>query len=67
MLGAMGLCPKARVTMCRCGEPFIVTVGTPGGEGSSVCVGSCRIGLSRALAESILVNVPAEAAARDGR
>ena len=50
MLRAMGLRPKARVRICRLGEPCIVEVmgSTPGGCG-------CRIGLARPLAERIMI------------
>ena len=50
MLRAMGLRPKARIRICRLGEPCIVEVlgSTPGGCG-------CRIGLARPLAERIMV------------
>lgn len=50
MLRAMGLRPKARIRVCRLGEPCIVEVmgATAGGCG-------CRIGLARPLAERIMV------------
>lgn len=47
-LGAMGLCCNATVTLCRAGEPCIVSIS--GGKGAS-----CRIGLARPLAERIVV------------
>lgn len=56
LLRAMGLVPRARVTVCRLGEPCIVAVmGGCGGEG-----GGCRIGLARSLAARIFVT-PTEA------
>lgn len=50
LLRAMGLRPKARVRVCRLGEPCIVEVfGTcPGGCG-------CRIGLSLELARRVMI------------
>ncbi|MBS0198441.1 MAG: ferrous iron transport protein A [Planctomycetes bacterium] len=50
VLRAMGLRPRARVRVCRLGEPFIVEVmaSVPGGCG-------CRIGLAKALAQRVMV------------
>lgn len=45
LLRAMGLCPNARVRLCRGGGRMIVAVGT----------GESRIGLARELADKILV------------
>lgn len=50
LLSAMGLCCKARVRLCRVGEPCIVAVLS--GKGAE-----CRIGLSRPLAERIVVDL----------
>ena len=48
MLRAMGLKPNARVRLCRCGSPCIVEVRWCDGP-------SCRLGLSRRLAEHVRV------------
>lgn len=48
LLRAMGLRPRARVRVCRTGEPCIVVVECREGEG-------CRIGLARRLAQSLMV------------
>lgn len=59
MLRAMGLRPRARVRVCRVGEPLIVEV-----MGGRMCepnacakptACTCRIGLARALAERVLL------------
>lgn len=57
MLRAMGLACQATVKLCRVGEPCIVAVmsGSPG-EGR-IGGSACRIGLARALAEKIVVDV----------
>lgn len=48
VLHAMGLWANARVRMCRVGEPMVVRIET--------CRGcTCRIGLSRALADRVYV------------
>jgi len=47
-LRAMGLRPDARVRVCRCGSPCIVEVQWCDGP-------SCRLGLSRRLAEQVMV------------
>ncbi|MBL8764437.1 MAG: ferrous iron transport protein A [Phycisphaerae bacterium] len=47
-LEAMGLCCNADIRLCRAGAPCIVAVTTGG-------AGTCRIGLSRPLAERIMV------------
>jgi len=52
-LRAMGLRPEARVRICRCGSPCIVEVQWCDGP-------SCRLGLSRRLAEHVMVG-PAHA------
>lgn len=44
-LRAMGLRPECRLRVCKRGEPCIVTVNS----------GSCRIALSRRLADQVLV------------
>lgn len=49
LLRAMGLCPNARVRLCRGGGRMIVAVGA-GGDGGS------RIGIARELADRILVS-----------
>jgi len=50
MLSAMGLRPDASVTMCRMGEPCIVSL-------SGACGGGCRIGLARGIAEKVMVEI----------
>ncbi len=50
MLRAMGLRDQARVRLCRVGEPCIVQV-------MGACGCSCRIGLSRPLAQRVLLRV----------
>ncbi len=49
ILRAMGIRPDAQLEICRMGEPCIVCV--QGSNGST-----CRIGLSRRLAERVLVS-----------
>jgi Fe2+ transport system protein FeoA len=53
MLRAMGLRPNASVTMCRLGEPCIVSL-------SGACGGGCRIGLAKEIAGRVMVNVETE-------
>lgn len=48
LLGAMGLRPNEPIRMCRHGEPCIVMTGA--------CE-SCRIGLTRRLADMVFVEV----------
>ena len=48
LLGAMGLRPNEPIRLCRHGEPCIVLTGA--------CE-SCRIGLTRKLAECVFVEV----------
>lgn len=48
MLRAMGLRPKAQIQVCRLGEPCIVEIACG-------CGGRSRIGLSRKLAERLMV------------
>ena len=59
LLRAMGLCDHSTVRLCRLGEPCVVAVGGVRGVGPNpkdcTCGGSCRIGLSRPLAERIFV------------
>lgn len=55
-LRAMGLRPNARIRVCRLGQPCIVEVMTGEGDcGKSEC--GCRIGLSKELAEHLMVRV----------
>lgn len=51
VLHAMGLWANVRVRMCRVGEPMVVRI-----ESCAGC--SCRIGLSRALADRVFVEAP---------
>lgn len=59
MLRAMGLRPRARVRVCRVGEPLIVEVMGAGLCEPNACAKptacTCRIGLARALAERVLL------------
>lgn len=66
MLRAMGLRPRARIRVCRLGEPWIIEVqagvvadGSCDPAGTSPCAKpggcACRIGLARALAERVLL------------
>ncbi|MAY74786.1 MAG: hypothetical protein CMJ31_08770 [Phycisphaerae bacterium] len=48
MLVAMGLRPNCRLRVCRSGQTCIVAVETG-------CGGGCRIGLSRHLADRVMV------------
>lgn len=48
MLRAMGVRPRAQIQVCRLGEPCIVQVACG-------CGGRCRIGLSRALAQRLMI------------
>lgn len=56
LLRAMGLRPQASVRVCRQGDPCIVQVGQVRGD-------SCRLGLSRRVADQISVCVAPEACA----
>lgn len=47
-LRAMGLKPECELTLCRSGEPCIVSVVSGSGR--------CRIGLARKLADGVLVS-----------
>ena len=49
VLRAMGLRPNAELMVCRLGEPCIVALANQCGLG-------CRIGLSRRLAECVMVS-----------
>jgi len=49
VLRAMGLRPNAELKVCRLGEPCIVALANGCGLG-------CRIGLSRRLAECVMVS-----------
>jgi Fe2+ transport system protein FeoA len=53
MLRAMGLRPNASVTMCRLGEPCIVSL-------SGACGGGCRIGLAKEIAGRVMVSIDIE-------
>lgn len=50
LLRAMGLRPRARVRVCRLGEPCIVEIFASCGGGCS-----CRIGLSLPLARLVMI------------
>lgn len=50
MLRAMGLRPNASVTMCRLGEPCIISL-------SGACGGGCRIGLAKEIAGRVMINI----------
>jgi Fe2+ transport system protein FeoA len=55
-LRAMGLRPNARIRVCRLGQPCIVEVMTGDADcGQSEC--GCRIGLSKELAQHLMVRV----------
>jgi len=56
LLRAMGLESDSTVRLCRAGEPCIVAVGGVKAEQCG-CGGTCRIGLSRVVAERIFVRV----------
>lgn len=56
LLRAMGLRPNASVQLCRLGDPCIVQIGHTRGD-------SCRLGLSRRLADRIDVCIAPEAIA----
>lgn len=49
MLRAMGLKPNASVEVCRLGQPCIVAL-------AGICGGGCRIGLSREIADRVMVH-----------
>lgn len=53
MLRAMGLRPNASVTMCRMGEPCIISL-------SGACGGGCRIGLAKEIAGRVMIQVDTE-------
>ncbi|MBO6514158.1 MAG: ferrous iron transport protein A [Phycisphaerales bacterium] len=53
MLRAMGLRPNASVTMCRHGQPCIVSL-------SGACGGGCRIGLAKEIAGRVMIEVDSE-------
>ena len=58
LVRAMGLRPNALLRVCRAGEPCIVEVFSgcaAAGGGASTTTCACRIGLSRPLAERVLV------------
>lgn len=59
LLSAMGLRRASRLRLHRAGEPCIVSV-------LCGCGGSCRIGLSKRLAERILVEPEGQAARAGG-
>ncbi len=65
LLRAMGLRPRARVRVCKRGEPCIVEVmsgcGHGGGGVDDAC--SCRIGLSRTLARRVMIELAPPAGA----
>lgn len=48
LLRAMGLKPNASVEVCRLGQPCIVAL-------LGICGGGCRIGLSREIADRVMV------------
>jgi Fe2+ transport system protein FeoA len=50
VLRAMGLRPDASITMCRLGEPCIVSL-------AGICGGGCRIGLAKEIASRVMVSV----------
>lgn len=50
MLRAMGLRPNASVTMCRHGQPCIISL-------SGACGGGCRIGLAKEIAGRVMIQV----------
>jgi Fe2+ transport system protein FeoA len=56
-LRAMGVRPAALVRVCRLGHPCIIQVVSGGKECCGM--GSCRIGLSKELAERVMVEVGA--------
>lgn len=64
LLCAMGLCEGAHLRVCRSGEPFVVAVGGISPE-KCHCGGSCRVGISRALAKQILVHSLEQGAAHE--
>ncbi len=53
MLRAMGLRPNASVTMCRHGQPCIVSL-------SGACGGGCRIGLAKEIAGRVMIQVDSD-------
>ncbi len=53
MLRAMGLRPNASITMCRLGEPCIISL-------SGACGGGCRIGLAKEIAGRVMINVESQ-------
>ena len=63
---ALGLRPAAHVRVCRAGQPCIVEVLSGASDDSACCQDdaslagscSCRIGLSRELAQHVMVELP---------
>ncbi|GMV24924.1 MAG: hypothetical protein AMXMBFR58_09550 [Phycisphaerae bacterium] len=57
LLRAMGLRPKARVRVCKRGEPLIVEVLSGCGHGGRGAEDgcSCRIGLAGSLARKVMI------------
>lgn len=56
LLRAMGLCLNATIRVFRVGSPCVVAVG---GVKPCKCGGMCRVGLARALAEHVYVELKA--------
>ena len=52
LLRAMGRKPNAELEVCRMGQPCIVAL-------TGACGGGCRLGLSRELADRVLVHAGA--------
>jgi len=50
LLRAMGLRPNSEVTMCRLGEPCIISLNGHCGDG-------CRLGLAKEIAGRVMVHV----------
>lgn len=53
LLRAMGLRPNSEVTMCRLGEPCIISLNGSCGDG-------CRLGLAKEIAGRVMVQVDQE-------
>lgn len=70
LLRAMGLRPNATIRLCRLGEPCIVEVipGVPGSGDKCDRPGgcSCRIGLSKPLADRVMIGAPETTSRRTG-